>query len=86
MNSELLLGSISKTHLAFGFKCIKDGVCWDHSGLPMVPAGPSKDAIADHIENGMSAIILDGRVLTADPEGVDAIMVSENLDNDQNLP
>ena len=84
--SDLLLGSISKTHLAFGLKCFKARICWDHSGLPMIPAGPSKDAIAEHIENGMLAIVLDGNVLIEDPEGVEAIMVSENLDNDQNLP
>ena len=86
VSSDMVLGSISKTHLAYGFKCIKDGVCWDHSGQPMVPAGPSKEAIQDHIENGIFAIILDGRVLDENPEGVDAIMVSENLDNDQSLP
>ena len=78
----MVLGAISKTHLAYGFKCIKDGVCWDHSVLPMQPAGTSKEAIADHIQNGMYAIILEGRALFEDPEGIDATMVSENLDND----
>ena len=34
----------------------------------------------------MFAIILDGRVLTDDPKGVYAIIVSDNLDNEQNLP
>ena len=86
VSSDMCLGSISKTHLAYGFKCIKEGISWDHSGQPMRPAGPSKEAIEEHIKNGMFAIILEGRVLDEDPEGIDAIMTSENLDNDQNLP
>ena len=86
VSKEMCLGSISKTHLAFGFKCIKDGICWDHSGLPMKPSGPSKSAIQNHLDHGMLAVILDEKVLDLDPEGLEAIMVAENLDNDLNLP
>ena len=86
VSKEMCLGSISKTHLAFGFKCIKDGICWDHSGLPMKPSGPSKAAIQNHLDHGMLAVILDEKVLDLDPDGLEAIMVAENLDNDLNLP
>ena len=86
VSKEMCLGSISKTHLAFGFKCIKDGILWDHSQLPMKPSGPSKAAIQNHLDHGMLAVILDEKVLDHDPDGLEAIMVAENLDNDLNLP
>ena len=70
VSKEMCLGSISKTHLAVGFKCIKDGVCWDHSALPMKPSGPSKGAIQNHLDHGMLAIILEERGLDVDPEGL----------------
>ena len=86
VTSDMVMGSISKTHLAYGFKCIKDGILWDHSGLPMKPSGPSKAAIPNHLDHGMLAVILDEKVLDLDPDGLEAIMVAENLDNDLNLP
>ena len=49
VSADIVLGSSSKTHLAFGFKCIKDSVNGGHSGLPMKPSGPSKDAIHEHL-------------------------------------
>ena len=52
----------------------------------MKPTGPSQDIILEHLTHGMMAVILDGRVLLEDPDGVEAIMVRKNLDNDLNLP
>ena len=52
---HLVYGSISKTHMIFGLKCIQAAIPWDDADnvgdkSPMVASGSSKPTIQDHLE------------------------------------
>ena len=58
----LCYGSITKTHMIFGLKCIQASVPWDAADTvdksPMVATGKSKKTIQDHLENGVHCLVL----------------------------
>ena len=87
---SLLYGSISKTHMIFGLKCIQAAIPWDDADnvgdrSPMVATGPSRKTVQDHIENGVHCLVL-REDANNDEAGVSDLMLSENLDNDQTMP
>ena len=87
---HLVYGSISKTHMIFGLKCIQAAIPWDDfrkepDKSPMVASGPSKSTIQDHLENGVLCLVLREEANT-DEDGLKDLMLSENLDNDHNMP
>ena len=86
----LCYGSISKTHMIFGLKCIQASVPWDDQDnggdrSPMVATGKSRATVQDHIENGVHCLVLREEA-NHDEAGVSDLMLSENLDNDQTMP
>ena len=89
-DNRLEYGSISKTHMIFGLKCIQAAIPWDDADSktdpsPMMATGKSKTTILDHLENGVHCLVL-REAANADEEGVHDLMLSENLDNDHTMP
>ena len=86
----LCYGSISKTHMIFGLKCIQAAIPWDDADntgdkSPMVATGKSKATVQEHLENGVHCLVLREEA-NHDEAGVSDLMLSENLDNDQTMP
>ena len=86
----LCYGSISKTHMIFGLKCIQAAIPWDDADntgdkSPMVATGKSRPTVQDHLENGVHCLVLREEA-NHDEAGVSDLMLSENLDNDLTMP
>ena len=87
---DLCYGSVSKTHMIFGLKCIQGGVSWDseegaEGKVPMMATGKSKKTVDDHLTNGVHCLVL-RETANEFEQGVKDVMLSENLDNDHNMP
>ena len=79
---SLIYGSISKTHMIYGLKCIQAAVPWDSENkderTPMMATGKSKGTIQDHLENGVHCLVLKEDA-NNDTNGIRDLMLSENL-------
>lgn len=76
------LGVIAHQHLLYGLKCFRNaGIFWEGStDLMQPPAGLRGDSVREHLEQGVYTLVLSHAAIDEDPQGVEAIVKSYNLD------
>jgi len=86
---QKLFSVISKNHLICGLQCLKfGGIRWDDTNEVMTPPPPSdgNEQLHKALQKGVWVEVLSSAAIKEDPEGVKALIDSENLDQAHSLP